>query len=119
MTDLPPPPPSIYDYHRVLGPDLTCQFLMRFGGAELFLSPTPQGKSEVEKLIGAEKVRELAELGWPRRVPLAKRWLAQYLRATSDLSQAEIARRLKTSTVSVRSYLKPVGSADPRQMPLF
>lgn len=123
MTELPPPPLSIYDYHRVLGPELTCRFLMQFGGAELFLSPTPQGRSEVEKLIGPEKVAELAELGWPRRVPLAKRWCAQYLRATTNLPQAEIARRLGTTTVTVRSYLKPEGGdgarRDPRQMPLF
>jgi len=119
MTDLPLPPPSIAEYHRVLGPELTCRFLMQFGGAELFLSPGPQGKSEVEKLIGAEKVTELADLGWPRRVPLAKRWCAQYLRATTDLSQAEIARRLSTTTVTVRAYLKVDGTRDPRQMPLF
>lgn len=119
MTDVPQPPASILDYHRVLGPELTCQFLMRFGGAELFLSPTPQGRSEVEKLIGAENVSRLAELGWPRRVPLAKQWCARYLRATTDLSQAEIARRLATTTVTVRGYLKADGARDPRQMPLF
>ncbi|MCU0902427.1 MAG: helix-turn-helix domain-containing protein [Tabrizicola sp.] len=119
MTDLPPPPASIAEFHRILGPELTCQFLMRFGGAELFLSPKPQGRSEVEKLIGPEKISELAELGWPRRVPLAKRWCAQYLRATTGLSQAEIARRLGASDVTVRSYLKAAPGRDPRQMPLI
>jgi hypothetical protein len=119
MTDLPEPEPSIAEYHRVLGPDLTSRFLMRFGGAELFLSPSPTGRSEVERMIGAEKVTALAELGWPRRIPLAKRWLARYLRATTDLSKAEIARRLSTTTVTVRGYLKADATHDRRQMRLL
>lgn len=119
MTDLPTPPPSIAEFHRILGPELTCRFLMTFGGAELFVSPKPQGRSELEKLIGPELIPELAEMGWPRRVPMSKRWCAQYLRATTGLPQAEIARRLKVTTVTLRAYLKDDAGHDRRQMPLF
>lgn len=110
----PPPPAHVEPYIRVLGPDLAFDFLMRFGGAELYLSPTPKGRSEVQELIGAERVAELAALGLPRRVPTAKPWLAAVMKA-KGLSHAEIARRLHTSDVAVRSWFNPRPSADPRQ----
>lgn len=110
----PPPPAHVEPYVRVLGPDLAFDFLMRFGGAELYLSPTPQGRSEVEALIGAERVAELAALDLPRRVPTAKPWLAAVLK-TRGLSHAKIATTLHTTDVTVRGWLSPRPSADPRQ----
>lgn len=119
MTDLPPPPPAhVEPYVRVLGPELAFDFLMHFGGAELYLSPTPKGRSEVEKLIGADKVAELAALDLPRRVPTAKPWLAAVLKK-QGLSHAKIATTLHTTDVTVRSWLSPRPSSDPRQNSLF
>jgi hypothetical protein len=118
VTTSPRPPYTIEPYVRVLGPELAFQFIMRFGGAELYLSPTPKGKSEVEALIGADHVAALAAMDLPRRVPTAKPWLAAYMKATTGLSGAEIARRLHTTDVAVRGWLNPKGS-DPRQMPLL
>lgn len=118
MTDLPPPPAHVEPYVQVLGAELAFEFLMRFGGAELYLSPTPQGRSEVEALIGAEHVAALAALGLPRRVPTAKPWLAAVMK-TQGLSHAKIARRLHTSDVAVRGWLSPRASNDPRQTSLF
>lgn len=118
MTDLPRPPAAINAYVAVLGPWLAFEFLMRFGGAELYLSPTPKGRSEVEKMIGAAKVAELADRGLPRRVPTAKPWLARMLK-TQGLSHAEIARRLHTTDVTVRRWLKVRPSEDARQLRLL
>ncbi len=118
MTELPRPPAAIDAYVQVLGPWLAFEFLMRFGGAELYLSPTPKGRSEVEKMIGPAKVAELADLGLPRRVPTAKPWLARMLK-TQGLSHAEIARRLHTTDVTVRGWLSPGPASDPRQPSLL
>lgn len=114
MTAAPRPPAHVEPYVRVLDTDLALRFLLRFGGAELYLSPTPKGRSEVEDMIGPEKVAELAALGLPRRVPTAKPWIAQVLKF-SGLSHAEIARRLHTSDVTVRKYLRGDAAPDPRQ----
>ena len=113
MTDLPPPA-HVEPYVRVLGHELAFDFLMRFGGAELYLSPTPKGRSEVEQMIGSEKVAELAALGLPRRVPTAKPWLAATMKSRG-LSTAEIARRLHAADVTVRGWLSRGPKADPRQ----
>jgi hypothetical protein len=118
MTDTPRPPAAIEGYVEVLGPELAFAFLMRFGGAELYLSPTPKGRSEVEQMIGAERVAELAALGLPRRVPTAKPWLAAMMK-TQGLSHAEIARRLHATDVTVRGWLQPRPANDPRQPSLF
>ena len=118
MTDLPRPPATIQAYVDVLGPWPAFDFLMRFGGAELYVSPTPKGRSEVEAMIGADKVAELASLDLPRRVPTAKPWLARMLK-TQGLSHAEIARRLHSTDVTVRSWLNARPSDDPRQHRLF
>lgn len=118
MTDLPRPPATIQAYVDVLGPWPAFDFLMRFGGAELYLSPTPKGRSEVEAMIGADKVAELASLDLPRRVPTAKPWLARMLK-TQGLSHAEIARRLHTSDVTVRGWLADRRLDDTRQLRLL
>ena len=125
MTALPPrssfpPPPSAHvePFVRVLGPDLAFDFLMRFGGAELYLSSTPKGRSEVEALIGSDKVAELAAVGLPRRVPTAKPWLASVMKSRG-LSHAEIARRLHAADVTVRGWLSRGPKTDPRQASLF
>lgn len=112
------PPAHVEPYVRVLGHELAFAFLMRFGGAELYLSPTPKGRSEVEQIIGAGKVAELAALGLPRRVPTAKPWLAAVMK-TQGLSTAEIARRLHASDVTVRGWLTNRRSDDTRQLRMF
>jgi hypothetical protein len=118
MTDLPPPPAHVEPFVQVLGAEGAFDFLMRFGGAELYLSPTPKGRSEVELLVGADKVAELAALGLPRRVPTAKPWLAAVMKSRG-LSHAEIARRLHTSDVAVRGWLTAKPATDSRQASLF
>lgn len=116
MNDIPVPA-NLDVYVRVLGEELAIAFLTEFGGAELYLARTPQGRSRLVRLVGREKATALAEAAdrLPRRVPLGKRWLAQIYRR-QGLSVAEIARRLRASDVAVRGWLK---AADERQLSLL
>jgi hypothetical protein len=102
----PRPPAQVEPYVRVLGIDDTIVFLLTFGGAELYLPRTPKGRSRLAELFGVEKAAALAEAAefMPKRVPLAKPWIAKVWHARG-LSQAEIARRLHVSDVTVRRYL--------------
>ena len=118
MTGYPPPPAHVEPYVRVLGHQMAFDFLMKFGGAELYLSATPKGRSEAEKLIGPARLAELAALDLPRRVPTAKPWLAAMMK-TQGLSHAEIARRLHTTDVAVRAWFNPRPAGDARQTSLF
>ena len=105
---MPRPTAQVEPYFEVLGADLTVKFLLQFGGATLYLANNPKGKSAVESLIGSEKVQALANSknrSMQKRVPLAKRWLAQMLHWQGYL-QADIARTLRTTDVSVRAMLK-------------
>lgn len=118
----PKVPANIAPYVDVLGVDGAVEFLLTFGGAQLYLSQNPQGRSRLEALVGADKARRLALVseGLPRRIPTAKPWIAAVLRA-KGLPVSEIARRLHASDVSVRAWLKKPGArpADSRQLPLL
>lgn len=105
---MPKPTAQVEPFYEVLGPELAVDFLLQFGGAELSLSSDPKGRSAVERLIGADKVKALAESGnraMQKRIPLAKRWLAQMLHWQGH-SGADIARTLRATDVSVRGWLK-------------
>lgn len=99
---------QVEPYVRVLGVDLTMQFLLQFGGAELYLSNDPKGQSAVEALLGYDKAKDLAarpSLTMQRRIPLAKRWLAKMLDWQGH-SASHIARTLRVTDVSMRRWLK-------------
>ena len=105
---MPKPTAQVEPFFEVLGPELTVDFLLQFGGADLNLSADPKGRSAVERLIGADKVKALAESrnrAMQKRVPLAKRWLARMLH-WQGRSAADIARTLRATDVSVRGWLK-------------
>ena len=107
---MPKPTAQVAPYFEVLGADLTVQFLLQFGGAELYLSRDPKGRSAVESLLGPDKLQALAKStnrSLQRRVPLAKRWLTQMLHWQGH-SAAHIARTLRVTDVSVRGWLKGV-----------
>lgn len=117
------PPAHLLPYVRVLGEDLAVQFLLRFGGAELYLPVNPKGRSAVAQLVGIERTAALAQAHLPRRVPTARPWIARVLQARG-LPVAEIARTLHASDVSVRKWVAAAPDAaapqpDPRQLPLF
>jgi hypothetical protein len=104
--DVPPPPANIEPFVRVLGVDLAIAFLTEFGGAELYFGRRPRA-SRLARLVGEEKAAALARAAerLPARIPLGKRWIAEVYKARG-LSTADIARKLRASDVSVRTWLK-------------
>jgi hypothetical protein len=123
MNDLPAPPAHVEPYVRVLGIESAVEFLMTFGGAELYLAAKPKGRGRLAALVGIDKAAALARAAehLPRRVPTAKPWIARVMHA-KGLPKAEIARRLHQSDVSVRRWIDASPdqpTADPRQLPLF
>jgi DNA-binding transcriptional regulator YiaG len=113
------PPAQVQPYVQVLGVDGAVEFLLTFGGAELYLSSKPS-RSRLVALVGREKAAALAKASeaLPRRVPLAKPYLAAVLRHEKGLSVADVARKLHASDTAVRRWLaaRPAGPAnDPDQ----
>lgn len=103
---MPRPPAQVEPYVQILGVDLTMTFLLKFGGAALYLPHDPKGRSEVEKLIGYDKLKELAARpGLQYRVPLAKCWLAEMMHWQGH-STAHIARTLRVTDSTARRYLR-------------
>lgn len=85
---------QVEPYVEVLGAELTVLFLLQFGGAPLHFSVDPWAGNAVVHRLGHEKTKALATSTnrvMQRRVPLAKRWLAQMLARTD----AGMARPLK------------------------
>lgn len=110
----------------VLGTDLAVSFLLEFGGAYHDFACKPRETSRLVALVGQENAVALAAGAYrlPRRIPLAKPWIAQVLRS-KGLSVNEIARKLHASDNSVRGWLRKTLEAAPphdhRQgvLPLF
>ncbi|SOC19551.1 hypothetical protein [Rhodobacter maris] len=113
MTESPRPPAHVEPYVRALGIDAALDFLLAFGGADLYIPATPNGRSRLVAEIGREGAERLAAIAHtlPKRVPTAKPWIAQVL-ASRGLPKADIARKLHSSDVSVRRWLS--GHHSPR-----
>ncbi|WP_423206712.1 helix-turn-helix domain-containing protein [Paracoccus yeei] len=102
----PAPTAQIAPFVQVLGLDEAVRFILAFGGAELYIGKNPRDTNELVQMFGREAVEALANLATlPRRIPLAKPWLAAHFRARG-LPIAQIARTLRISDVSVRAYLR-------------
>ncbi|WP_112310191.1 terminase gpP N-terminus-related DNA-binding protein [Pseudogemmobacter bohemicus] len=99
---------QVAPFVECLGPELAMQFLLRFGGAELYISANPQNGGGVEALVGREAMGRMVahhRIGnHIRRVPLARRWLALMLH-WQGYSTAQIARTLRATDVTVRNYI--------------
>jgi hypothetical protein len=123
MTNSPRPPAHVEAFVRVLGTEGAIEFLLAFGGAELYLPEVPTPKSKLVQLVGLEKARALVDASayLPRRIPTAKPWIAAVW-ASQSVAKAEIARRLHVTDVTVRSWLSKSEATvkrDPRQSSLF
>lgn len=107
---IPKPPAHIAPYVAILGVDMTVEFLLNFGGAELYLAEDPKGRSRLAALVGVENAKAMAAQShlMQRRVPLAKPWVSAVL-ARRGKSTAEIARTLHVSDVSVRNWMNKLG----------
>lgn len=123
--DYPRAPAHVAPYVSILGPTGAKEFLLAFGGSEIYLAANPMTRSMVVDMIGSTAARELSEAlgaGGKVRVPTAKPWIAACMSA-EGLKNAEIARRLHMSDTVIRNWLKRSvrGGADldPRQLRLF
>lgn len=96
--------------------DDAVEFTLAFGGAELHVSKNPKRDSPIVKHFGMQKAQALAKVAdrIPARIPIPKRWLAQHF-ASKGLTQAQIARKLHTTDVTVGRYLGTRKQPDPRQ----
>lgn len=127
QVEYPRAPAHIDAYVNTLGAAGAKDFLLTFGGSEIYLASNPKARSMIVEKIGQSAAMALAEAlgaGSKIRVPTAKPWLACCM-AAEGLKTAEIARRLHTTDTTVRGWLKagPARPAtvkiDPRQMRLF
>lgn len=110
MADLPPMPPvpaNLAPYVRALGAELAVEFLLQFGGAPMYFGRQPTERARAMQVVGEAGIQALErEVGQRAgRVPLAPRWICQYLAATG-MPIHEIARRTRISDVTVRAWVK-------------
>lgn len=122
--EAPRVPAHVQPFVEALGPDKAIALLLEMGGGNLYLSENPRDYGRAAAIVGPEGVQALRKRIGPyvTRVPLAKRWIARYLRFVCKISVLEIARRLHTSDVTVRSYLKDApgkGAYSKDQLTLF
>lgn len=127
------PPAQAEPYVEALGLESAVEFLLAFGGTEIYIAQSPKSRSRVAEVVGHEKAEALGRITHrlPRRVPLCKPWIARLAKArglppeNKPLTQADIARRLHASDVTVRKWLNSAGassaaySPDPDQLDLF
>jgi hypothetical protein len=101
-----PIPANAADYVDVLGIELAVRFLLHFGGAPLYFTPDPKGRSELAAVVGIAHSAGLGRRFGPDapRIPLAKPWIAAVLRA-SGAGTAQIARQLRVTDVTVARWL--------------
>lgn len=106
----PKPPADVETYVAILGVDLAIDFLLAFGGAEIYIPADPKSRSRLAAFVGKQKTAELARSDHllPRRVPLATPWLAACLRVRG-WPVAEIARRMRITDVTVSKHLSRYG----------
>jgi len=108
MTDPIRPPAHVEPYVNILGEDVAVEFLLNFGGAELYFKWNTEAKTELVDLIGVDAVKRLAaaQSRLPRRVPKADSYIARVL-ITRGLTIAQVARKVRVTDNTVRSYLDP------------
>ena len=108
MADALKVPAHVQPFVDVLGADLTERLVMELGGAPVYLSERPQGRSKAVDVLGVEKTIALARALGPGmvKIPNAKRWLAARLSSRS-VAVYEIARRLHMSERAVRGWPPP------------
>ena len=111
---MPKPTAQVEPCVDAWGPDLAMPFILTFGGGELVIPKNPGRPTPYAVLVGPDGARAICAMAhrMPKRVPLAKAWLAAMLDWQGHSATA-IARQLRISDISVRRMLKArTGSAN-------
>lgn len=108
MTEAIRPPAHVEPYVNILGEELAIQFLLTFGGGELYIKWETEAKAELVELVGEVAAKKLADAQTrlPRRVPIAKAYISRVLFA-QGLTIAQVARKVRVTDSAVRKYLDP------------
>lgn len=125
----PRPTAQVQLFVDALGIDGAIDFLLAFGGAELYLPQNPRPDSKLVEVVGIEAARRLGAMAQnvmvPDRIPTAKPWIARVL-FSKGLPKAEIARKLHVADLSVRRWIAGHGgdvdqaaAGNPDQLSLF
>lgn len=96
-------PAHVQSYVQILGEDLAVEFLLKFGGAPLYLAKDPK-RAEYVELVGAERAALLADVlgvGTFVKPPLAKPWIIHKL-AERGMTRKQISRLVHMDESSVR-----------------
>ncbi|MBM2294684.1 HTH domain-containing protein [Sulfitobacter pseudonitzschiae] len=114
MTDRPRVPAQIEAIVEALGVDDAVEFLLAFGGTEVYIAERPTAKSMIVARLGMQKAQALAKVAdrLPKRMPIQKPWIAKVLHA-KGLTGAEIARKLHVTDYTVRRYLADARKRNP------
>ncbi|MEM7642970.1 MAG: helix-turn-helix domain-containing protein [Pseudomonadota bacterium] len=98
-------PSQLADFVEILGIAGTVQFLLHFGGTEVYLPPHPSGRSRLERLIGADAIRALSarSAALSVDVPLANTWIAAVLTANGATTR-QVARHLRVTERTARRW---------------
>ena len=100
----PKPTAQAAVFFDILGVPLAVKFLMKFGGGEFYFPKRADSSHELVKLVGQDLTDKLGEAAnIPRRIPLAKPWLALYF-ASQGEDVTCIARKLRASDTAVRKW---------------
>lgn len=115
MGNLPSVPAQLDAIVEALGVDDTVEFLLTFGGTELYIAPRPTRNGAICKKFGMQKAQALGKVAdrLPARMPIQKPWIAKVL-AANGLTGVEIARKLHVTDYTVRRYLN---GSEKRQPP--
>lgn len=104
----PRPTAQVQLFVDALGIDGAIDFLLAFGGAELYLPQNPRPDSKLVEVVGIDAARRLGAMAQnvmvPDRIPTAKPWIARVLFA-KGLPKAEIARKLHVADLTVRRWI--------------
>lgn len=101
-------PPKVVAYVEAFGEREAVDFLTEYGAETFRIPETVHEGTALARRIGMEKAARLLEVFGPGliTVPTSRRWLASQLSARG-IDPPDIARRLRVTRESVRTYLLP------------
>jgi hypothetical protein len=103
---------EVQPFVKALGMEVTAKLLLRLGGAAIQVGLKPRKDSRMDSAIALGALFAEASI---KRLPLANRFLARFLRSRGR-SVGAIAAALRVADVTVRSYLLPDKAVRERRL---